>query len=370
MFSEPSSESAMCIAIAFYASLRHISLLIELKAQFNHDGVISRFGSLLSMRHSSISLNRFMASFNIWLLYSLLALMFASFFYSSGSFIMIDTFLVTSIDTHWWNCSLRCSSNFFLTTLASKTPFQWSSTKNRSIASLYFPFCLVHWPLSKFSWLSKTHMLASKVCTSSVLANFFNFLLSNAFNSSISPFNCSMQLQRLLILPSNPCIIRLFERWRSWNSLYCDCRNLYSQSKSSTITPSQSLADSSSYSSPSWSIIIVLICMVQFLESATCTYLPLASMPQPTMLGSIVMTSSSTLILVVGSSSVISNTKRLGMSCLGVVPFNSKLLQVGLVNVEPLARAILPHRLACNPTLENLAVITNLNLQDYHIVHL
>jgi hypothetical protein len=63
MFSEPSDESAMCMAITFRASLRHFSLLTELKAQFNHDGVISRFGSLLSMRHSSISLNHFMASF-------------------------------------------------------------------------------------------------------------------------------------------------------------------------------------------------------------------------------------------------------------------------------------------------------------------
>jgi hypothetical protein len=59
MFSEPSDESAICMAIAFRASLRHFSLLTELKAQFNHDGVISTFGSPLSMKHSSISLNRF-----------------------------------------------------------------------------------------------------------------------------------------------------------------------------------------------------------------------------------------------------------------------------------------------------------------------
>jgi hypothetical protein len=80
MFSEPSDESAMCLAIAFCASLRHFSLLTELKAQFNHDGVISRFGSPLSMRHSSISLNHFMASFDTRLLYSSSTLMYASFF--------------------------------------------------------------------------------------------------------------------------------------------------------------------------------------------------------------------------------------------------------------------------------------------------
>jgi hypothetical protein len=53
------------------------------------------------------------------------------------------------------------------------------------------------------------------------------------------------------------------------------------------------------------------------------------------------------------------------------VPFNSELLQVGLVNVEPLAQAqaVLPRRLACNPALENLTVITNPNLEDYYIVH-
>jgi hypothetical protein len=68
MFSKPSDESAMCMAIAFRASLSHFSLLTELKAQFNH-GVISKFGSPLSMKHSSISLNRFMASFDTRLLY-------------------------------------------------------------------------------------------------------------------------------------------------------------------------------------------------------------------------------------------------------------------------------------------------------------
>jgi hypothetical protein len=54
------------------------------------------------------------------------------------------------------------------------------------------------------------------------------------------------------------------------------------------------------------------------------------------------------------------------------VPFDSELLQVGLTNVEPLvqAQAVLPHKLACNPTSRNLAVITNPNLEDYHIVHL
>jgi hypothetical protein len=79
MFSELSDESAMCMAIAFHASLRHFSLLIELKAQFNYDGVISRFGSPLSMRHSSISLNRFMASFDMRLLYSSMTLMYGVF---------------------------------------------------------------------------------------------------------------------------------------------------------------------------------------------------------------------------------------------------------------------------------------------------
>ena len=48
----------------------------------------------------------------------------------------------------------------------------------------------------------------------------------------------------------------------------------------------------------------------------------------------------------------------------------SKLLQVGLVNVEPLAQAILPQRVGCNPMLENLATITNMNLEESHIVHL
>jgi hypothetical protein len=94
-----SDESTICMAIAFRASLRHFSLLTELKAQFNHDGVIFGFGSPLSMRHSSISLNHFMASFDTLLLYSSSTLMYASFFCSSGSFIMFDTLLVTSIDT-------------------------------------------------------------------------------------------------------------------------------------------------------------------------------------------------------------------------------------------------------------------------------
>jgi hypothetical protein len=70
MFSQPSDESAMYMAIFFRASLRHFSLLTELKAQFNHDGVISGFGSSLNMRHSSISLNRFVASLDKWWLYS------------------------------------------------------------------------------------------------------------------------------------------------------------------------------------------------------------------------------------------------------------------------------------------------------------
>jgi hypothetical protein len=54
------------------------------------------------------------------------------------------------------------------------------------------------------------------------------------------------------------------------------------------------------------------------------------------------------------------------------VPFDSELLQVGLANVEPLvqAQAVLPRKLACNPASGNLAVITNPNLEDYHIIHL
>jgi hypothetical protein len=52
------------------------------------------------------------------------------------------------------------------------------------------------------------------------------------------------------------------------------------------------------------------------------------------------------------------------------VPFDSELLQVGLANVEPLAQAVLPRRLAYNPVSGNFAVITNPNLEDYHIVHL
>jgi hypothetical protein len=54
------------------------------------------------------------------------------------------------------------------------------------------------------------------------------------------------------------------------------------------------------------------------------------------------------------------------------MPFDSELLQVGLANVEPLAQAqvVLPPKLAYNPTSGNLAVITNPNLEDYHIVHL
>jgi hypothetical protein len=54
------------------------------------------------------------------------------------------------------------------------------------------------------------------------------------------------------------------------------------------------------------------------------------------------------------------------------VPFDSELLQVGLANVEPLAQAqaVLPRKLAYNPALGNLAVITNPNLEDYYIVHL
>jgi hypothetical protein len=52
------------------------------------------------------------------------------------------------------------------------------------------------------------------------------------------------------------------------------------------------------------------------------------------------------------------------------VPFDSELLQVSLTNVEPLAQAVLSRRLACNPASGNLAVITNPNPEDYHIIHL
>jgi hypothetical protein len=38
--------------------------------------------------------------------------------------------------------------------------------------------------------------------------------------------------------------------------------------------------------------------------------------------------------------------------------------------VEPSAQAVLPRRVVCNPALENLAAITNPNLEDSHIVHL
>ena len=151
MFSQPSSKSTMCIAIAFRTSLRHFSLLTKLKAQFNHNGVISGFGSLRDRRHSSIALNQLMASIDTRLLYSSSRLMFASFFYNTGSFIITDTLLITSIDTHCWNYSLRCLSSFFLTALVNKSPSEWLSTKNRYITFLYFPCSSVHWPLSKSS---------------------------------------------------------------------------------------------------------------------------------------------------------------------------------------------------------------------------
>jgi hypothetical protein len=51
------------------------------------------------------------------------------------------------------------------------------------------------------------------------------------------------------------------------------------------------------------------------------------------------------------------------------VPVGSELLQVGLANVEPLSQAVLPRRVACNPALGNLAVVTNPNLEGSHIVH-
>ena len=160
-------------------------------------------------------------------------------------------------------------------------------------------------------------MLASKTCTSSILANFFNSSLSNAFSSSISPSNYSMRLRRLLISPSNPCIICSLECWCLWNSLYYDRRSLYTRSKSSTVTPFQSLADSSSSPSSSCSTIIAITCRAQFLESATYICFPLASTPQLVVLGSIVMISSFTLILIAKRSSIILNTKKLTTSCLG-----------------------------------------------------
>ena len=52
------------------------------------------------------------------------------------------------------------------------------------------------------------------------------------------------------------------------------------------------------------------------------------------------------------------------------MPFDLELLQVGLTNVEPSMQAVLSRRLACSPASGNLAVIMNLNLEDYHIVHL
>jgi hypothetical protein len=52
------------------------------------------------------------------------------------------------------------------------------------------------------------------------------------------------------------------------------------------------------------------------------------------------------------------------------VSVDSELLQVGLANVEPVPQVVLPRRLACNPALRNLAVITNPNLEDSHIVQL
>ena len=88
----------------------------------------------------------------------------------------------------------------------------------------------VHWPLSKSNWLSKVHMLASKACPSSILANFINTSSFNAFSSSISPSNYLMRLWRPLILSSNPCILHLLEQWCLPNSLYSAYKSLYNQS--------------------------------------------------------------------------------------------------------------------------------------------
>jgi hypothetical protein len=52
------------------------------------------------------------------------------------------------------------------------------------------------------------------------------------------------------------------------------------------------------------------------------------------------------------------------------MPVGLELLQIGLANVKPLLQAVLPRRVAYNPTLGNLAVIRNPNLEDSHIVHL
>ena len=51
------------------------------------------------------------------------------------------------------------------------------------------------------------------------------------------------------------------------------------------------------------------------------------------------------------------------------MPSGLKLLQVSLTNMESLAQAVLPRRLACNLALGNLAMITNPNLKDPHIVY-
>jgi hypothetical protein len=150
----------------------------------------------------------------------------------------------------------------------------------------------------------------------SVLANFFNSSSSNAFSSSISPSNCLIRLWRLLISPSNPCIVHSLERWHLLNSLYYERRSLYNRSKSSTVIPSQLLVDSSSSSSSSCSAIAAIIYRAQFPKSIDCTCFPLASTPQPAVLGSIVMTSSSALMLVAGRSPVILNTERSGTGCL------------------------------------------------------
>ena len=126
-----------------------------------------------------------------------------------------------------------------------------------------------------------------------------------------------MLLWRFLISSSNPYIVCSLEQWCLWNSLYCESRSLYNRSKFFTITPSQSLVDSSKSSSSSCSAIATIICRAQFLESVGCIYFTLASTLQHAMLGSLIMTSSSVLMLVARRSYVISNTKRSYTSYLG-----------------------------------------------------
>jgi hypothetical protein len=85
------------------------------------------------------------------------------------------------------------------------------------------------------------------------------------------PSNCLMRLWKPSLSPSNPCIVRSFERWGLWNSLYYERKSLYNRSKSSTVIPSQSLTDSSSSWSSSCSTIATIIYRAQSPESVDCT---------------------------------------------------------------------------------------------------